>query len=112
VALFLICTTLTLPTSKLALAMGVISTDYTGQKAAVINIKTVASSSGGKGSPTTSTSATTSAPRVGTIPSFKKSSIQRNNDKIKHENVCSLHSVGRYVSCRADIFFINANTTS
>jgi hypothetical protein len=41
------------------------STVYTGQKAALINIKTVASSSGGEGSPTT---ATTSAPRVGTIP--------------------------------------------
>jgi hypothetical protein len=66
-AVFLICAILALPnTTKLALAIGVMSTDYTGQKAALINIKTVASSSGGKASP--GTTATTSAPRVGTIP--------------------------------------------
>jgi hypothetical protein len=67
-AVFLICATLTLPnTSKLALAIGAMSTDYSGQKAALLNVKTVASSSEGKGSPTT-TGTTTSAPRVGTIP--------------------------------------------
>jgi hypothetical protein len=45
-AVFLICAILALPnTTKLALAIGVMSTDYTGQKAALINIKTVASSS-------------------------------------------------------------------
>jgi hypothetical protein len=66
-SIFDLCNSYITYTTKLALALGGMSTDYTGQKAALINIKTVASSTGGEDSPATTT-ATTSATRVGIIP--------------------------------------------
>ena len=61
-SIFDLCNSYITYTTKLALALGGMSTDYTGQKAALINIKTVASSTGGEDSPATTAS------RVGTIP--------------------------------------------